>query len=109
MNWLTFKLESSDGSVGWIGSRVRVVTGDVTQLREIRAGSNFASQSPPEAHFGLGTWAMADLVEVEWPSGATTRFTNVDANQLILVSPLFRDGFESGDTSQWSASSGTPR
>ena len=55
-----------------------------TQVREIRAGSNFASQNPAEAHFGLGNATSVDL-SVRWPDGMVSTETNVPANQLLVL------------------------
>jgi hypothetical protein len=36
-------------------------------------------------HFGLGRAAVADEVEVRWPSGGVDRLTNVKADQRLTV------------------------
>ncbi len=56
-----------------------------TQVREIRAGSNFVSQNPAEAHFGLGVDTIADL-SVRWPDGMVSNVSNVAAYQLLVLS-----------------------
>jgi hypothetical protein len=66
-----------------IGARIWVRTGGTTQLRELRAGSNFESQDPAEAHFGLGTAAQVDELRIRWPDGTTGISTNVAADRLL--------------------------
>ena len=56
-----------------------------TQVREIRAGNNFVSQNPAEAHFGLGDATSVDL-SVRWPDGFVSNVSNVAANQLLVLS-----------------------
>ena len=56
-----------------------------TQVREIRAGTNFSSQNPAEAHFGLGDATSVDLT-VRWPDGMMSNLTDVPANQLLVLS-----------------------
>lgn len=68
-----------------IGARVSITTNGVTQIREVRAGSNFASQNPAEAHFGLGTAIQVDTLHVRWPRGETTELQNVAADQVIEI------------------------
>jgi enediyne biosynthesis protein E4 len=68
-----------------IGARVTITAGGRTQMRELRAGSNFVSQNPAEAHFGLGTAEMVDRVQVRWPSGAVSELDNVPARQHIVI------------------------
>ena len=55
-----------------------------TQVREIRAGTNFSSQDPAEAHFGLGDATSVDL-SVRWPDGMVSNLTDVAARQLLVV------------------------
>ena len=43
------------------------------------------SHSLVPAHFGLGGATQADTVEVRWPSGIVQRFTDVPANQVLMV------------------------
>jgi hypothetical protein len=71
-----------------VGARITVTTGATQQLRELRAGSNFESQDPTEAHFGLGAATAVDELRVEWPNGTTTVATGVAADHwLRLIAP----------------------
>ena len=69
-----------------VGARVTVAAGDRTQVRELRAGSNFASQDPLELHFGLGDADTAD-VTVDWPDGSRTTHPGLPVDQLVTLSP----------------------
>ncbi len=44
-----------------VGARVELTANGQTQMRHIRVGSNFVSQDPPIAHFGLGDASQAHL------------------------------------------------
>lgn len=68
-----------------IGARVRVTIGEQTQMREIRAGSNYVSQDPAVAHFGLGAATVVDLLSVTWPDGEVTEQVGVAADQRLTV------------------------
>ncbi len=86
--FLVVKLVGHGANSEGIGARVFVTTGGATQMRELRAGSNFESQDPAEAHFGLGAATQVDELRVAWPNGATTVVPAVAANQwLRLTSP----------------------
>ena len=67
-----------------IGTRLRLTAGGRTQVREIRTGSSYLSQSDIRAHFGLGAATDVDL-EIRWPSGRTERLQKVAAGQIITV------------------------
>ena len=53
-HWLDVALRGRAPNTEGIGARVRVTADGRTQLRELRAGSNYASQDPAVAHVGLG-------------------------------------------------------
>jgi hypothetical protein len=87
-NWLDVKLVGPSPNVDQVGARVRVTIGAVTQLRELRCGSNFLSNDPVEAHFGLGAAATVNTLQVTWTDGTVTTLNNVAANQrLVLTHP----------------------
>jgi hypothetical protein len=47
--------------------------------------AGYASSSAGPVHFGLGTNATADLVEIRWPSGIIQQMRNVASNQVVMV------------------------
>jgi hypothetical protein len=68
-----------------IGARLRVTAGGRTQIREIKAGSSYLSQSDLRAHIGLGTATRVDRIEVRWPSGRVDTVTAEAADQIITI------------------------
>ena len=68
-----------------IGARVKIVSGDLTQLDEVRSGESYLSQNDLRLHFGLQKRTKVDLVEVRWPSGAIDRIANVGANKILTI------------------------
>jgi hypothetical protein len=85
-NYLQVVLRGARPNTQGIGAQITItaVSGQ-SQLREIRAGSNYVSQDPAEAHFGLGQVETVD-VSVRWPDGQLTVLPDVAANQLLVVS-----------------------
>jgi len=51
----------------------------------VRAGSSYLGQNDLRAHFGLGAVAVADRLEVRWPSGRSEVLRNIPANQIITI------------------------
>ncbi len=84
-HYIDVKLKGLAPNTEGIGARVRVTTGSKTQMQEFRAGSNFESQDPALAHFGLGTSTVIDQFEVTWPDGATTTLKNVAVDQYLTI------------------------
>ena len=60
-----------------IGAVVRVSHAGQTQMRTVRAGSSYLSQSELALTFGVGKADRVDRVTVEWPSGESQEFKNI--------------------------------
>ncbi len=84
-HFLVVTLAGPGSNTAGVGARITVKTGATTQLRELRAGSNFESQDPTVAHFGLGTAPTVDELRIEWPNGATTVEAGIAADQWLRV------------------------
>jgi hypothetical protein len=68
-----------------IGARVKIVSGDLTQVDEVRSGDSYISQSDQRLHFGLEKRTKVDLIEVRWPSGNVDKITGVGVNRVIII------------------------
>jgi hypothetical protein len=84
-NAIVIELAGTRSNRSAIGSRVTVKAGGVTQVDEVRSGSSYASQSDFRLHFGLGTAAAVEHIEVRWPNGLTEEFSGVSANQFVTI------------------------
>jgi hypothetical protein len=68
-----------------IGARVKIVSGDLTQIDEVRSGDSYISQSDLRLHFGLEKRTKVDLIEVRWPSGTIDKITGVAVNKIVTI------------------------
>ncbi len=68
-----------------IGARVKIISGDLTQIAEVYSGGSYLSQSDLRVHFGLEKRAKIDLIEVHWPSGVVDKVTSVSANKILTI------------------------
>jgi hypothetical protein len=68
-----------------IGTRVKVIRGEHSQIDEVMSGSSYYSQNDLRLHFGLGRAAKADSVVVTWPSGLKEVFEDLPANHLFVI------------------------
>ena len=85
-NWIKVKLIGTKCNRTAIGARVRVVTGNHSQIDEVHSGSSVMSQGDLRLHFGLGKAQNVDLIEVKWPTTQKIeRFTQVKANQILTI------------------------
>jgi hypothetical protein len=51
-------------------------------MDEVRSGGSYLSQSDLTLHFGLGTAAKIDKVEVRWPDGTSQSFNGVAVDRF---------------------------
>jgi hypothetical protein len=83
-HWIAFRLQSPTGNRLAIGARVVVEAGGRRQIREVRSGGSYLSQSDLRPLFGLG--ASAGPVDVEVGlSGARYRFAALAPDRLHVL------------------------
>jgi tetratricopeptide (TPR) repeat protein len=82
-NWLQVELTGTNCNRDAIGTRITVVSGDLSQIRELEGGNGDHSQCPYRMHFGLGQSDMIDYLEIRWPTGYVERFENLEVNKLL--------------------------
>jgi len=64
-----------------IGAVARIEQNGETQMRVVRGGSSYLSQSELPVTFGVGKADRISRVTVEWPSGASQEFKNIVAGR----------------------------
>ena len=83
--WLTVKLIGTDCNRDAIGTRVTVVSGELTQMREVKSGSGYLSQNDLRLHFGLADATRVDTLTVRWLCGRVQTLQNVETNQVLVI------------------------
>ncbi|HKX28285.1 MAG TPA: CRTAC1 family protein [Blastocatellia bacterium] len=84
-NWITLELKGTLSNRLALGARVKVVTGKLAQVDEVRSGGSYLSQNDLRLHFGLGKAERVDRVEIRWPSGKTEVLTDLAARSFYTV------------------------
>jgi hypothetical protein len=84
---LRLKLVGTRSNRDGIGAAVYVTSagGKEKQLKMLRSGSSYLSQSELVLTFGLGAQTKADTVEIRWPSGQVDNLSNLNAGQTLTV------------------------
>lgn len=82
---LAVRLRDRLPNVEAVGARITIRSAGRSQIRELRAGSNFVSQDPIEAHFGLGDADVVETLEVRWPDGSVTHHGPFTAHGALTV------------------------
>ncbi|HET7217512.1 MAG TPA: ASPIC/UnbV domain-containing protein, partial [Vicinamibacterales bacterium] len=62
--------------------RVKLVASTGTQFQEVRGGGSYYSQNDLRQHFGLGTAAAVERIEVRWPNGREETWTGLAVDRL---------------------------
>lgn len=84
-HWVTLELGTTNGNRLAIGARVKIVTGDMVQIEEVRSGGSYLSQNDLRIHFGTGKFRNIDVVEIRWPSGKTELIKGLITDKLYSI------------------------
>lgn len=84
-HWLEIDLEGVVSNRDAIGSRVEVIAGGVTQVREQTGGMHRIAQNHQRLHFGLGLNQQVDRITVIWPSGIVQNLQKIQADQILRI------------------------
>ena len=84
-NWFILKLIGTSDNQSAIGTRVKIKIDQQIQIREVKSGSGYLSQSDLRLHFGLGQAKQIDQLEIHWPNGTTQQLNRVPGNQILTV------------------------
>ena len=84
-HWLALKLIGHKSNRDAIGAVVKLVTANGPQYATVTTASSYLSSSDKRVHFGIGKEALAQTIEIRWPSGITQTLTDVRADQLLQV------------------------
>lgn len=84
-HWLQVRLEGHKTNRSAIGARVTLQAGDLTLIDEVHSGRGYQSHYGERIHFGLGTQARVDRLEVTWIGGGRDVFKGIPVDQLITL------------------------
>ena len=92
-HFITLGLEGTASNRDAVGARVAVTAAGRTQVAARFGGGSYLSASDPRLHFGLGPAAVAERIEVRWPSGRRDCYLGLPADsgyRLIEGEPVPR-------------------
>ncbi|MPZ20290.1 MAG: CRTAC1 family protein [Luteitalea sp.] len=84
-HWISIKCVGTRSNRSAIGARVKVTSGERSQIAEVMSGSSYYSQNDLRLHFGLGRASKADLVEISWPSGEKETLKDLPGNRRLTI------------------------
>jgi enediyne biosynthesis protein E4 len=84
-HWLTLKLVGHKSNRDAIGAEVKLVASKGAQYATVSTASSYLSASDKRVHFGLGSDAVAQQIEIRWPSGIVQKLEQVHGDQILQV------------------------
>ena len=80
-----FRLVGKKSNADGIGAVVRIFYGGEMQVRMVRGGGSYLSQSELPVTFGVGRRERVERVVVEWPSGRTEEFKDLASGKAYAI------------------------
>ncbi|MBI3047714.1 MAG: CRTAC1 family protein [Acidobacteria bacterium] len=84
-HWSLVKLRGTTSNRSAIGARVTLRAGGRSQMREVKSGGSYLSQSDLRVHFGLGAATQVDELRIRWPSGRVQVESRIPVNQITTI------------------------
>jgi enediyne biosynthesis protein E4 len=84
-HWLGLSLTGHKSNRDAIGAVVKVTTTNGSRWATVTTCSSYLSSSDKRLHFGLGTAATAQSVEIRWPSGIVQTIKDVKGDQYVKI------------------------
>ena len=84
-HWLGVITKGTKSNRDGIGAKVTVVAGGHKFVQEVRSGSSYISNNDMRLHFGLGSSALVDRIEIRWPNGNTESFPRSNADVFVTL------------------------
>jgi enediyne biosynthesis protein E4 len=84
-HWIGLRTVGTKSNRDGIGARLTVKAGARTFVDEVRSGSSYDSNHDMRVHFGLGSVAKLDYIDVRWPSGLVERFSDVPVDKISTL------------------------
>jgi hypothetical protein len=81
-HWIAIKTVGAKSNRDGIGAKITVRAGKRVLVDEVRSGSSYISNNDMRVHFGLGSAAKIDFLEIRWLSGLTERFEGLDVDKI---------------------------
>ena len=84
-HWLMLKLVGTKSNRDGLGTKVKITTSLGSQYNAATTTVGYNSSSDKRVHFGLGSAAVVDSMELTWPSGIKQVVKNVKVDQILTV------------------------
>ena len=80
-NWVSVTLVGQA-----IGVKLKIQSGDQTQIRQVDSSASYCSVNDLRIHFGVGSDKIIDQLEIWWDEDCYQKLTDVEARQHLIIS-----------------------
>jgi hypothetical protein len=84
-HYLAVRLVGVDSDRDAIGATVHVISGGRESKRQLMAGDGYQASNQRRLVFGLGTSEQIEAVNVNWPSGLSESFSNLEIDEEYVL------------------------
>jgi enediyne biosynthesis protein E4 len=84
-HWLEVQLEGTTSNRAALGAIVRVTARGRTEAQAVLSQASYYSVNDRRLHFGLGSAAAAEAIEVRWPGGLVETLKDVRGDRLMTI------------------------
>jgi len=84
-HWLSLDLQGTRSNRDGFGARVKLQAGGHTYYAQAKCPFGFLAMSDRRLHFGLGTAAVVDRLEIQWPSRQMQVLEPVPVDRVLKV------------------------
>ena len=85
-NYLSFELTGEKANTKALGTQITIEANGQIFYQELVTSKGFQSSVDYNLNFGLGNIQTVDKISIQWPSGKSTKLTNVPVNQRLTLS-----------------------
>lgn len=84
-HWLLLNLVGTKSNRDGLGTRIKLVAASGTQYNHATTSVGYGSASDKRVHFGLGSAAKVDRLELTWPSGIKQVLKDIPGDQILTI------------------------
>jgi hypothetical protein len=84
-HWLGIKLVGHKSNRDGIDAEIKLTTSKGMQFVTVSTAASYLSANDKRAHFGLGSDAAAQSIEIRWPSGTVQTLKNISGDRVLVV------------------------
>jgi enediyne biosynthesis protein E4 len=84
-HWLGIKLVGHTSNRDGIGAEIKLTTSKGTQFVTVSASGSYLSANDKRAHFGLGSDAVVQAINIRWPSGMLQTLKSIPSDRMMII------------------------